>query len=118
MFFLIALVILNTVSNGQLIPPPQALRDLPLPSNTSTSSNALKTYIIYSFVDGPSLESKNEEIRLHLEMMLSPVDLQEYGGEYTGVEFWRVKMTDIQYTAFTRANPRVSQVVFRKLCAY
>lgn len=117
MFFLIVLLILYTVSSGQLIPPHQALRDIPLVSNTSTSSNALKTYIIYSFVDGPSLDSKNEEIRLHLEMMLSPADLQEYGGAYTGVEFWRVKMTDMQYTAFTSANPRVSQIVSGKLCA-
>ena len=117
MFFLIALVILNVVSSGQLIPPPQALRDLPLPSNISTSSNALKTYIIYSFVDGPSFDSKNEQIRLHLEMVVSPVNLQEYGGEYTGVEFWRAKMTDVQYTAFTSANPRVGQIVLVKLCA-
>lgn len=118
MFFLIALVILNTVTSGELISPLQASRDLPLPFNTSTSSDALKTYIIYSFVDGPSIDSKNEEIRLHLEMMLSPVDLQEYGGGYTGVEFWRVKMTDMQYTAFTSANPRVGQIVLRKLCAH
>ena len=104
MFIWIALMLLNTVSRGQLIAPPQAL-----PSNSSVSSNAFKTYIIYSFVSGPSPASKNEQIRLHLDMMLPVADLQEYGGVYTGVEFWRAKMNDMQYTAIISAFPTVGQ---------
>ena len=40
-------------------------------------------------------------------MILSSADVQEYGGAYTGVEFWRAKMSDIQRVAFMSANPKV-----------
>lgn len=43
-------------------------------------------------------------------MLLGPADVQEYGGDYTGVEFWRVKMNDMQRTAFKSANPLVGVI--------
>lgn len=113
MFIVVALILMNTTSGGQLIPSSQAMQSSSVPSNTSLSANALKVYIIYSFVGGPSPNAENEKIRLHLGMMLYPADVQEYGGDYTGVEFWRVKMDDIQRTAFTSANPKVGVVYTR-----
>ena len=113
MFIIVALILMNTHSGGQLIPSSQAMQISSVPSNTSLSANALKVYVIYSFVGGPSPDAENEKIRLHLGMMLYPADVQEYGGDYTGVEFWRVKMNDIQRTALTSANPKVG-VVYAK----
>lgn len=48
-------------------------------------------------------------------MMLPSADLQEYGGVYTGVEFWRAKMNDVQYTAFISAIPTVGQTCIKKI---
>ena len=104
---LVALQLVNAISSGQLVvPSAQESPEQNLPSNNS-SSNALREYVIYSVVDGPSRDADNERIRLHLGMILAPADVQEYGGEYTGVEFWRVKMSDTQRTAFVSANPKV-----------
>ena len=103
---IVALNLLNTSS--------RAFQQLPAPSNTSLSMNALKVYVIYSFVEGLSAHSENEEIRLHLGMVLDPADVQEYGGDYTGVECWRVKMSDFQRTAFTSAIPRVGLMSTRE----
>ena len=108
---LVALQLLNAISSGQLVVP--SAQDSPeqsLPSN-NLSSNALRDYVIYSVVDGPSRDADNERIRLHLGMILAPADVQEYGGEYTGVEFWRAKMSDTQRTAFVSANPKVRPVL-------
>ena len=105
---LVLLQLLNVLVSGQLVvPSSQGSPPQSSPSNESLSSNALKDYVIYSVVDGPSRDTDNERIRLHLGMILAPADVQEYGGEYTGVEFWRVKMSDMQRTAFARANPKV-----------
>ena len=105
---LLALQLLNALSSGQLVVPSlQGSPEQSAPSNKSLSSNDLKEYVIYSVVDGPSPDADNENIRLHLGMILGPADVQEYGGEYTGVEFWRVKMSDMQRTAFASANPKV-----------
>lgn len=106
---IVALNLLNTSS--------QAFEQLPAPSNTLLSTNALKVYVIYSFVEGLSAHSENEEIRLHLGMILAPADVQEYGGDYTGVEFWRVKMSDFQRTAFGSAIPRVGPMLQGKRSA-
>ena len=111
---LVALQLLNAISSGQLVVPsvPSA-QESPvqsLPSNNS-SSNALREYVIYSVVDGPSRDADNERIRLHLGMILAPADVHEYGGAYTGVEFWRVKMSDMQRTAFVSANPKVCPIL-------
>ena len=111
---IIALILLSTPSGGQLISS-QVLQNQSLPSNTVLSSNSLKEYIIYSVIEGSSQESDNERIRLHLGMILAPVDVQEYGGHYTGVEFWRVIMNDVQRTAFVSANPRVCSVFAGKI---
>ena len=78
--------------------------------NVSASSNAFKEYVIYSFVEGDSANDQNEEIRAHLGMMLAPVNVQEYGGDYTGVEFWHVKMSDMQRASFSSVNPKVSDL--------
>ena len=112
---LVALQLLNALSSGQLVvPSAQESPEQSSPSNKSLSSNALKDYVIYSVVDGSSRDADNERIRLHLGMILAPADVQEYGGEYTGVEFWRVKMSDMQRTAFVSANPKVCPIL---LCA-
>ena len=111
---IVALIFLHSLSDSHVIPSSQALQKHSLPSNTTLSENALKVYIIYSFVQGPSSDTENEKIRLHLGMLLAPTDVQEYGGEYTGVEFWRVKMSNVQRTAFASAIPRVS-ILFRNL---
>ena len=108
---LVALQLLNALSSGQLVvPSAQETPEQSAPSNESFSSNALKDYVIYSVVDDPSRDHDNEMIRLHLGMILAPADVQEYGGEYTGVEFWRVKMSDMQRTAFATANPKVCPI--------
>lgn len=60
------------------------------------------------------MDSENEKIRLHLGMISAPANVQEYGGDHTGVEFWRVKMNDIQRTAFMSANPKVGQTPAKK----
>ena len=78
--------------------------------NLSAPSNALKEYVIYSFVEGASANDQNEAIRAHLGMMLAPVNVQEYGGDYTGVEFWHVKMNDVQRASFSSVNPKVSEL--------
>lgn len=105
---LVSLQLLNALASGQLVvPSPQASSAQSSPFNESLSSNALKDYIIYSVVDGPSRDTDNERVRMHLGMILAPADVQEYGGEYTGVEFWRARMSDMQRTAFARANPKV-----------
>ena len=104
---LVALILIDTLSGGQLTPSSRAFQKPPVLSNTSLSSKAVKTYIVYSFVDSPSLDSENEKIRLHLGMILAPADVQEYGGYYTGVEFWCVKMNDMQRAALMSAFPRV-----------
>lgn len=109
--FLVALQLLNALSNSQLVVP--SLQGSPAqssPSNESSSSNALKEYVIYSVVDGPSPDDDNEKVRLHLAMLLAPADVQEYGGGYTGVDFWHVKMSDMQRTAFASANPKVCPI--------
>lgn len=105
--FIITLILLNASSNGQLIAFSRASQESSVPSNTSLSTNALKDYVIYSVVEGSSPGSANENIRSHLEMILAPAYLQEYGGDSTGVEFWRVKMSDLQRAVFVRAYPRV-----------
>lgn len=107
-FLAVGLLLLNTSSSSHLIPSPRAYQQQSVPSNTSLSSNHLKEYIIYSFITGISPVSRNERIRAHLGMILSPADVQEFGGEYTGVEFWRVIMSDMQREAFVGANPNVS----------
>ena len=112
---IIALILLNTPSDGQLIPSSQVLQTQSLPSNTVLASNSLKEYVIYSVIEGPSQESDNERIRLHLGMILAPLDVQEYGGYYTGVEFWRVTMNDMQRTAFVSANPKVCSISTREV---
>ena len=104
----VTLILLSTTSDGHLVPS-QAVRRPSLRSDSSLSSNALREYIVYSLVEGPSMDSENEKIRLHLGMISAPADVQEYGGDHTGVEFWRVKMNDIQRTAFMSANPKVGQ---------
>ena len=104
---IVALVLLNTLSSGQVVPSAHGSQKQKLPSNTLLPSNAPKEYVIYSVVEGSSLDSENEKIRLHLGMIIAPVDVQEYGGEYTGVEFWRVRMSDTQRVAFMSANPKV-----------
>lgn len=98
-------VLLNTLSSSQLVPSSHVSSRQTLPSNTS--SDAIKEYVIYSIVEGSSPDSDNERVRLHLGMILAPTDVQEYGGEYTGVEFWRVRMSDTQRVAFMSANPKV-----------
>ena len=105
---LLALQLLNALSCGQLVVPSlQGSSEQSAPSNKSLSSNDIKEYVIYSVVDGPSPDADNERIRLHLGMILAPAYVQEYGGQYTGVEFWRVRMSDMQRTAFASANPKV-----------
>lgn len=47
-------------------------------------------------------------------MMLPPADVQEYGGVYTGIEFWHAKMNEVQYTAFISAIPTVGSVCTRE----
>ena len=110
---LVALQLLSALSSGQLVvPSSQGSPTQSSPSNETLSSNALREYVIYSVVDGPSRDTDNERIRLHLGMILALADVQEYGGEYTGVEFWRVKMSDMQRTAFASANPKVCPKLF------
>ena len=82
--------------------------DQPVPHVSTTPSNSLKEYVIYSSVEGSTQDTDNEKIRLHLGMILSPADVQEFGGDYTGVEFWRVVMSDTQRVAFASAIPNVS----------
>ena len=94
--FVVALLVLGFPPGAQPVP------------HVSTSSNPFKEYVIYSSVDGSAPDIANERIRLHLGMILSPADVQEFGGDYTGVEFWRVVMSDTQRTAFASANPSVS----------
>ncbi len=106
-YLVVALFLLNNISLGQNIPSSRAFPNQALSSNTLASSNALKEYVIYSFVEDSSADSENDRIRLHLGMILAPTDVREYGGDYTGVEFWRVMMSDMQRTAFANANPRV-----------
>ena len=77
-------------------------------SLVSPTSNPLKEYVIYSSVEGPTRDTDNERIRLHLGMVLAPAHVQEFGGDYTGIEFWRVMMSDTQRAAFVGANPTVS----------
>ena len=110
--FLVALQLLNAFSSGQLVVlSPQGSSEQSSPSNESLSATTLREYVIYSVVDGSSRDADNERIRLHLGMILAPADVQEYGGGYTGVEFWRVKMSDTQRTAFARANPKVCPIL-------
>lgn len=106
-------VLLNTFSTGQLVLSSRGTSKQTLPSNTS--SDALKEYVIYSIVEGSSQDSDNERVRLHLGMILATTDVQEYGGEYTGVEFWRVIMSDTQRVAFMSANPKVCSSGTRKV---
>ena len=111
-----ALVVLGTLSSSaQFVPSSRGLQKRSLPSDTSASSNALKEYVVYSVVEGSFQESDNEKIRLHLGMILGPADVQEYGGDYTGVDFWRVKMSDMQRAAFVSANPRVCSISTREI---
>lgn len=105
------IVLLNTFSSGQLVPSSNGSSEQTSPSNTS--SDALKEYVIYSIVEGSSPDSDNEKVRLHLGMILAPAYVQEYGGEYTGVEFWRVIMSDTQRVAFMSANPKVCLSITR-----
>ena len=93
---LLVLILPNTPSSAQLL------------FNTSLSSEQPNGYIIYSSVEGSSRDSDNERIRIHLGMILAPAEVQEYGGDYTGVEFWHVVMSDMQRVAFKTANPMVS----------
>ena len=111
--FFALVVLLNTLSSSQLVPSSHVSSRQTLPSNTS--SDAIKEYVIYSIVEGSSQDSDNERVRLHLGMILAPTDVQEYGGEYTGVEFWRVIMSDTQRVAFMSANPKVCSLVTRKV---
>ena len=104
---LLTLLLLSTSSSGVVLPELDGSLSL---YNTSASSKALKEYVIYSFVEGASAKAQNEEIRSHLGMMLAPVNVQEYGGDYTGVEFWHVKMNDVQRAAFSGVNPRVNHL--------
>ena len=106
-YLVVALLLLNNISLGQVVLPSRAFPNQALSSNTSPSLNNVKEYVIYSFVEGSSADSENDRIRLHLGMILAPTDVREYGGDYTGVEFWRVMMSDMQRTAFMSANPRV-----------
>ena len=105
---IVALILLSAVSNGQGIPASLALQNESGSSITALPSNGLKEYIIYSFIEGASQDADNSKIRLHLGMILAPTEVNEYGGDHTGVEFWHVVMTDIQRTAFRSAIPRVS----------
>ena len=107
LFIVVVLILLNVPSNGQLIETSSASQESSVPSQSSLSTNALKYYVIYSVVEGPSPASENENIRSHLEMILAPAYLQEYGGDYTGVEFWCAKMSDLQRAILVRAFPRV-----------
>lgn len=50
-------------------------------------------------------------------MVVAPADVREYGGSYTGVEFWRVNMNDNQFRAFTAAIPNVGVSFTGRLCA-
>ena len=103
----VAFLLLIKLSTCQLVPSSQNSTRQTTSSNETFPSNALKEYVIYSIVEGPSQDSDNERIRLHLEMLLAPVYVEEYGGDHTGVEFWHVKMNDLQRTAFVIANPKV-----------
>ena len=114
---LVALLLLDTFTSSQLIPSPQPFQEPSLRSNTSLSSNDLKVYIVYSFIEGSFPDSRNEKIRLHLSMILAPADAQEYGGDYTGVEFWRVKMNNMQRTALMSAFPTVGLISTMMLSA-
>ena len=105
--FFLTLLLFSTSASG--IIPPGLDGSLSL-YNASASSNALKEYVIYSFVEGTSANDQNEEIRAHLGMMLAPAHVQEYGGDYTGVEFWHVKMSDVQRVSFSSVNPKVSEL--------
>ena len=107
---IIALILLCIPSGGQFLPSSHVFQNQSLPSSAVLSSNSLKEYVIYSVIEGSSQDSDNERIRLHLGMILAPVDVQEYGGYFTGVEFWRVIMNDMQRTAFVSANPRVCSI--------
>ena len=100
----VVLLFLGLSSGDQPVPP------------VSTPSNSLKEYVIYSSVEGSTQDIDNERIRLHLGMILSPADVQEFGGDYTGVEFWRVVMSDTQRTAFSSAIPNVSLEPARGFC--
>ena len=102
---LLTLHLFSTSASGVVLPGLDGSLSL---YNASASSNALKEYVIYSFVEGTSAHDKNEAIRAHLGMMLAPVNVQEYGGDYTGVEFWHVKMNDMQRASFSSVNPKVS----------
>ena len=107
LLILLTLLQLSTSASGVVLPRLDGSLSL---YNTSASSNVLKEYVIYSFVEGASANDQNEEIRAHLGMMLAPVNVQEYGGDYTGVEFWHVKMTDVQRASFSSVNPKVSEL--------
>ena len=113
-YIIVALILLNTISEGQGIPASLTLQNETLTPTTSQSANDLKEYIIYSFVDGASPDSENDRIRLHLGMILATTEVKEYGGKYTGVEFWHVVMSDMQLRAFTSAIPRVSAIATTK----
>lgn len=118
---LIALILLNTISEGQGIPASLTLQNETLTPATSQPANDLKEYVIYSFVDGASPDNENDRIRLHLGMILAATEVKEYGGVHTGVEFWYVVMTDMQLRAFTSAIPRVSAMAILKtlgMCLY
>ena len=105
--FLLTLLLFTISASGVVLPGLDGSLSL---YNTPASSNALKDYVIYSFVEGSSANDQNEEIRAHLGMMLAPVNVQEYGGDYTGVEFWHVKMSDMQRVSFSSVNPKVSEL--------
>ena len=107
LLILLTLLQFGTSASGVVLPGLDGSTSL---YNTSSSSNALKEYVIYSFVEGASANDQNEEIRAHLGMMLAPVNVQEYGGDYTGVEFWHVKMNDMQRASFSSVNPKVSDL--------
>ena len=107
LLILLTLLQFSTYTSGLVLPGLDGSLSL---YNTTASSNALKEYVIYSFVEGASANDQNEEIRAHLGMMLAPVNVQEYGGDYTGVEFWHVRMDDKQRASFSSVNPKVSDL--------
>ena len=110
LLIILALSLFRSLTAAQNVSSLHALQNISLPSK------APRVYVIYSFVEGTASDSENEKIRLHLGMILAPADVQEYGGDYTGVEFWRVKLDEVQRNAFLQGIPFVSISIAMKYC--
>ena len=104
------LLLIVSIGGGQIDNSPAAdnFTALPWSGNDMSSASVAREYVVFS----GNTTKQTQNLRYNLQHFLGAHNVPEYGGRYSGPQFWLVKMNDYQVGRVMTNSPGVSTISF------